>query len=59
MLSHCKTSLVLKIRVNERGLFSFRITFVLISIFTISYENSNWGWKEKDKREELKEENAR
>lgn len=59
MLSHCKTSLVLKIRVNERGLFSFRITFVLISIFTIRYENSNWGWKEKDKREELKEENAR
>lgn len=59
MLSHCKTSLVLKIRVNERGLFSFRITFVLISIFIIRYENSNWGWKEKDKREELKEENAR
>lgn len=59
MLSHCKTSLVLKIRVNKRGLFSFRITFVLISIFTIRYENSNWGWKEKDKREELKEENAR
>lgn len=59
MLSHCKTSLVLKIRVNERGLFSYRITVVLTIIFTIRYENSNWGWKEKDKREELKEENAR
>lgn len=59
MLSHCKTSLVLKIRVNERELFSYRITVVLTIIFTIRYENSNWGWKEKDKREELKEENAR
>ena len=59
MLSHCKTSLVLKIRVNERGLFSYRITVFLTIIFTIRYENSNWGWKEKDKREELKEENAR
>ena len=51
--------MVLKSHVKEHGLFCCRITVVNTSILTIRYENSNWGWKEKDKREELKEENAR